>query len=225
MLKPNRKILRKEIKKDPLIETLEKIESRFEKNRKAFINFSFFFIALVIGGIIFMNNQKDTELESNSALSEALVAYSNLDYQNARFQFESISSSFEGTESEIFSKYYLGKIAYELGDYSEAKILLNDFLENTRKATFVSGAIKQLVDIHYRDNDISKIFDIIVKAKKYDLNNISKLELKLLEIGAFIEINDLESAKIELEGILGIKKLPLYITQKINEFEGVLQVL
>ena len=222
MLKPNRKTLRKEIKKDPLLETLEKIEVRFEKNRRALTNSLFFLIALSIVGIIFMNNQKETELESNSALGVALVAYSNLDYENAKFQFESISSSFEGTESEIFSNYYLGKIAYELGNFNEAKILLNDFLENTRKATFVSGAIKQLVDISYYDNDVSKIFDIIDKAKKFNINNISKLELKLLEIGALIKINDLESAKIELDEILNSKNIPSYITQKINEFEGIL---
>ena len=222
MLKPNRKILRKEIKKDPLLETLQKIEVRFEKNRRALTNSLFFLFAIIIVGIIFINNQKETELESNSALGVALVAYSNLDYENAKFQFESISSSFMGTENEIFSNYYLGKIAYELGNFNEAKILLNDFLENTRKATFVSGAIKQLVDISYRDNEVSKIFNIIDKAKRFDINNISKLELKLLEIGALIEINDLESAKIEIKGILKVKNLPSYITQKINEFEGIL---
>ena len=222
MLKPNRKILRKEIKKDPLLETLEKIEIRFEKNKKAFTNSLFLIIVLIIVGIIFINNQKETELESNSALGLALVAYSNLDYENAKFQFESISSSFEGTESEIFSNYYLGKIAYELGNFDEAKILLNDFLENTTKATFVSGAIKQLVDISYRDNDVSKIFDIIAKARKFDIHNTSKLELKILEIGAFIEVNDLESAKIQLKEISNNKNLPSYITQKINEFEGIL---
>ena len=38
MLKPSRKILRKEIKKDPLLDYLEKIENGFEENRKTIIN-------------------------------------------------------------------------------------------------------------------------------------------------------------------------------------------
>ena len=57
MLKPSKKILRKEIKKDPLLETFEKIESRFEKNRRAFMNALFFLIATISGVIIFINNQ------------------------------------------------------------------------------------------------------------------------------------------------------------------------
>ena len=222
MLKPSRKILRKEIKRDPFLETFENIENRFAKNKKTLLNVLFFFVAIIIVGSILINNQNEIELESNSAFGAALVAYSNLDYENAKFQFESISSSYNGTESEILSKYYLGKISYELGNLNEAKVFLNDFLDNTKKSTLVCGAIKQLVNISFIENDFSKSFDIIAKAKKFNINDISKLELKLLEINTFIKINDLQSAKIEIGKILNRKNLPAYIEQEINEFEGLL---
>ena len=225
MLKPRRKILRKEIKKDPFLETVEKIENGFEENRKTVINVLIFFVAIIITGSIYVNNQNDIELESSSAFGAALVAYSNSDYDNAKFQFESISSNYEGTESEIFSNYYLGRIAYELGNFERAKFLLNDFLGNTEKATFVCGAIKQLVDISFIENDFSKSLDIIAKANNFDLNNFSKLEIKLLKINTLIKMNDLEGAKTEVEKILNSKNLPYHINQKINEFEGLLSTL
>ena len=225
MLKPSRKILRKEIKKDPFLETVEKIENGFEENRKTIINVLIFFVAIIITGSIYVNNQNDIELESSSAFGAALVAYSNSDYDNAKFQFESISSNYEGTESEIFSNYYLGRIAYELGNFERAKFLLNDFLGNTEKETFVCGAIKQLVDISFIENDFSKSLDIIAKANNFDLNNFSKLEIKLLKINTLIKMNDLEGAKTEVEKILNSKNLPYHINQKINEFEGLLSTL
>ena len=225
MLKPSRKILRKEIKKDPFLETVEKIENGFEENRKTIINVLFFFVAIIITGLIYVNNQNDIELESSSAFGAALVAYSNSDYDNAKFQFESISSNYAGTESEIFSNYYLGRIAYELGNFNEAKLLLNDFLNNTKKATFVCGAIKQLVDISSNENDYLESLDIIAKAKKFDLNNISKFELKLLKINTLINMSDLQGAKIEVGKVLNSNTLPSNIEQKINEFEGLLSVL
>ena len=52
------------------------------------------------------------------------------------------------------------------------------------------------------------------------LNNVSKLELKLLKINTLIKMNDLQGAKIEVEKILNSKNLPSHINQKINEFEG-----
>ena len=222
MLKPSRKILRKEIKKDPFLETFEKIENGFAKNRKIISNGLFFFVAIIIAGSILINNQNQIELESSSAFGAALVAYSNSDYDNAKFQFETVSSNYEGTKSENFSNYYLGKIAYEQGDFNRAKFLLNDFLDNTEEATFVSGAIKQLVDISFNENDFLKSLDIIAKVKKFDINEVSKLDLKLLEINTFIKINDFQSAKNEIRKILKKKKIPSYVKQKIDEFEGIL---
>ena len=222
MLKPSRKILRKEIKKDPLLDYLEKIENGFEENRKTIINVLIFFVAIIITGSIYVNNQNDIELESRSAFGAALVAYSNSDYDNAKFQFESISSNYEGTENEILSNYYLGKIAYDLGKFDEAKFLLNDFLDNTEKATYVCGAIKCLVDISFNENDFLKSLDIIAIANNFNINNASRLELQLLKIDTLIKMNDLQGAKTEVGKILNSKNLPSHINQKINEFEGML---
>tara|TARA_B100000989_G_scaffold291673_1_gene266434 strand:- start:571 stop:1248 length:678 start_codon:yes stop_codon:yes gene_type:complete len=225
MLKPSRKILRKEIKKDPLLDSLEKIENGFKENRKKIINVLIFFVAIISVGLIYLSKQNDIELESSSAFGAALVAYSNLDYVSAKFQFESISTNYEGTESEIFSNYYLGRIAYELGNFDKAKFLLNDFLDNTEETTFVCGAIKQLVDISLNENDFLKSLDIIAKAKRFDINSISKLELKMLKINALIKMNDLRGAKIEVGKVLNSKNIPSNIEQKINEFEGILSSL
>ena len=225
MLKPSRKILRKEIKKDPFLETFDKIENGFKENRKTVINFLFIFVAITIVGLIYLKNQNVVELESRSAFGSALVAYSNLDYDNAKFQFESISSNYKGTKSGIFSNYYLGRIAYELGNFDKAKLLLNDFLDNTENSTFVCGATKQLVDIFSNENDFLKCLDVIAKANKFDINNVSRLELKLLKINTLIKMNDLRGAKTEVKNILNSKNLPSFINQKINEYEGSLYVL
>ena len=225
MLKPSRKILRKEIKKDPLLDSFEKIENGFEENRRTIINILIFFVVIIVIGSIYVNNQNHIELESSSAFGTALVAYSNSDYDNAKFQFESISSNYEGTESEILSKYYLGRIAYEQENFTEAKLLLNDFLDNTEKTTFVCGAIKQLVDISLNEDDFLKSLDIITKAKKFDISNVCKLELKLLKINSLIKMDDYQGAKIEVGKILNRKNLPSNIEQKINEFEGLLSAL
>ena len=225
MLKPSRKILRKEIKRDPFLETVEKIENRFKDNRKAIVNVLFFFVAIAAIGSIYVKNQNEIELDSISAFGAALVAYSNSDYENAKFQFESISSNYKDTESEIFSNYYLGRIAYDSGEYNKAKFLLNDFLDNTEKTTFVCGAIKQLVEISFNENDFSNSLDIIAKAKRFDINSVSKLELKMLKINTLIKMDDLQGAKIEVEKVLNSKNIPSNIEQKLNEFEGLLSAL
>ena len=57
MLKPSRKILRKEIKKDPFLETFETIENGIQENKKFVINVLIFFVAIIFIGSIYINNQ------------------------------------------------------------------------------------------------------------------------------------------------------------------------
>ncbi len=220
MLKPSQKILRKEIKKDPLLETFEKIESGFEKNKKTLMNVLIFFMAVIIGGSIFINNQNEIELESKSAFNAAIVAYSNLDYDNAKFQLESISTNYEGTESEILANYYLGKIAYIENDFTNSEAYLNKFLNKTENETFVCGAIKQLVDISFQNQNFSKSLKVISMSKSFDLNSIADLELKILETSIFFKLNDFNSARANIDKIKLIKNLPSHIKSKTDEFIG-----
>ena len=222
MLKPNRKILKKEIKKDPILETFEIIENGFEKNKNILINILIISSVVIIGGLVFLNNKKNTELEANSALNIAMVAYSNMDYDNAKFQFESISSLYEGTESEILANYYLGKIAYDKKDFNKSKLYLNKFLDKTKSPLLVCGAVKILVDISFQNQNFSKSFEIIERSKKFNLNDISNLELKLIEISAYVKINNTESARNEIDRLLKIKNIPIHIKEKIDGLSGML---
>ena len=109
MLKPQRKITRNEIKRDPLLDTLEKIESGFENNKKIVTNAGLLIIAFVVGTYIFYNNSKQNDLESNSAIGIAMIAYSNADYENAKFQFETVVSNFNGTNGSNIAHYFFGQ--------------------------------------------------------------------------------------------------------------------
>ena len=48
MLKPQRKITRKEIKRDPFLETIDKIEYNFEQNKKTYLKIALGIIAVII---------------------------------------------------------------------------------------------------------------------------------------------------------------------------------
>lgn len=222
MLKPSRKILRKEIKKDPLLDTFEKIEHGFEKNRKTFINILIISAILFGGGLVFLNNQNKNEFEAISGLNIAMVAYANKDYDNAKFQFESISSTYKGTEGEILAKYYLGKIAHEKKDFNEAKNYLHAFLELSNNSLLVCGAVKMLVDITFQNENYLKSFEIIESAKKFKLNSIADLELKLLKTSTLIKANNFQGAQNEIDNLLKNKNLPPYFRDKIDEFLGML---
>ena len=51
MLKPKKKITRKEIKRDPFLETIDKFENSFENNKKTFLNI----VLAILAGIFIVN--------------------------------------------------------------------------------------------------------------------------------------------------------------------------
>ena len=222
MLKPKRKITRKEIKKDPLLETIDSIEAKFEKNKKTYGNIGILVFLVLIGGYIFTNKQNQNKIESNSALGVAMVAYSNMDYENAKFQFESIKSNFGNTISANTSSYFLGKIAYENSDFINSSLHLNDFLKYSDDDILVCGAIKILTEISLKNNYFEEALRNLDKAKNYKFSNSLLLDLELMKASIFLNMDDSENGKVILEEIGNQKDLPTHIKQRLEELYGMI---
>ena len=222
MLKPKRKITRKEIKKDPLLETIDSIEAKFEKNKKTYGNAAILVFLVLIGGYIFTNKQNQNKIESNSALGVAMVAYSSMDYENAKFQFENIKSNFGNTSSANTSSYFLGKIAYESSDFINSSLHLNDFLKYSDEDILVCGAIKLLTEISLKNNNFEEALRSLDKARNYKLSNSLVLDLKLMKAFTFLIMDDSKNGKVILEEINNQKNLPSHIKQRVEELYGMI---
>ena len=223
MLKPKRKITRKEIKKDPLLETIDSVEAKFEKNKKTYGNLAILVVLVLIGGYVFSNNQKQNKIDSNSALGMAMVAYSNMDYENAKFQFESIRSNFGNTISANLSSYFLGKIAFEKADFVNSLLHLNDFLKySDDDDILVCGAIKLITEISLKNNDSEEALKNLNKAKNHNFSNSLTLDLELMKVAIFTIMDDSKSGKVILEEINDQKILPPHLKQRVEELYGLI---
>jgi len=222
MLKPKRKITRKEIKKDPLLETIDSIEVKFEKNKKTYGNIAILVFLVLIGGYIFTNKQNQNKIDSNSALGMAMVAYSNMDYENAKFQFESIRSNFGSTSSANLSNYFLGKMAYENSDFINSSLHLNEFLKHSNDDVLVCGAIKLLTEISLKNNNPEEALRNLDKATNYKFSNSLMFDLELMKVATFLIMNNFKSGKVILEEIDNQKDLPSYIKQRLEELYGMI---
>ena len=222
MLKPKRKITRKEIKKDPLLETIDSIEAKFEKNKKTYGNVAILVFLVLIGGYVLTNKQNQNKIESNSALGAAMVAYSNMDYENAKFQFESIKSNFGNTSSANTSSYFLGKIAYENSDFINSSLHLNDFLKYSDDDILVCGAIKLLTEISLKNNNFEEALRNLDEAKNYKFSNSLILDLELMKAFTFLNMDDSKNGKAILEEIDNQKDLPSHIKQRLEELYGMI---
>ena len=222
MLKPQRKITRKEIKRDPFLETIDKIEYNFEQNKKTYLNIALGLIAVIISVNVLLNKQGQKDIDSNSALGIALVAFDNQDYENAKFQFETILSDFSGTNSSNIANYYLGKISFENNGLIKAESYLNEYLNNSEPDIFIPGTIKILSNIALKNNEFDEALKLLDRGLRLGLDNNISNEFKLLKVSILIEQDKVEIAQNILNEILLEKKLPIHLKQRSEELIGMM---
>ena len=222
MLKPQRKITRKEIKRDPFLETIDKIEYNFEQNKKTYLIITLGIIAVIIFVNFLLNKQSQKDFDSNSALGIALVAFDNEDYENAKFQFETILLDFSGTNSSNIANYYLGKISFENNELIKAESYLNEYLNNSEPDILIPGTIKILSNIALKNNEFDKAIKLLDRGLRLGLDNNISNEFKLLKVSIFIEQDKTEIAQKILNEILIEKKLPIHLKQQSEELIGMM---
>ena len=222
MLKPQRKITRKEIKRDPFLETIDKIEYNFEQNKKTYLIITLGIIAVIIFVNFLLNKQSQKDFDSNSALGIALVAFDNEDYENAKFQFETILLDFSGTNSSNIANYYLGKISFENNELIKAESYLNEYLNNSEPDILIPGTIKILSNIALKNNEFDKAIKLLDRGLRLGLDNNISNEFKLLKVSILIEQDKVEIAQIILNEILLEKKLPIHLKQRSEELIGMM---
>jgi|TARA_B100001245_G_scaffold230362_1_gene209826 predicted negative regulator of RcsB-dependent stress response len=222
MLKPKRKITRKEIKKDPFLESIDKLENNFEQNKKTYLNIAIGLIASVLVINILLNKQSQKNIDSNSDLGMALVAFDNEDYDNAKFQFETIVSEYSGTNSSNVANYYLGKISFENDDLDKSKTYLNAYLKDPEPDILIPGAIKMLSNIALKSSEYDKAIKLLDRGIRLDLNSDIINDFKLLKVSILKDQGKPEIAQNILDEILKEEKLPNHLKRLSEELIGMM---
>lgn len=187
MLKPKKKITKKEIKRDPFLETVDKIEYSIEKNKNTYINIVIGIIVMLIGGNFFLKNQIDKENSAKSTLGLALVAFDNGDFENAKFQLESILLDYGNSESANVANYYLGKVAFENKDFANSMVYLDRFFNSGNLDILIPGAVKMLSNIELKNNNKEKAVSYIDKGIKNSKSVNAKIDLNLYKASVLIK--------------------------------------
>jgi tetratricopeptide (TPR) repeat protein len=222
MLKPKRKITRKEIKKDPFLESIDKLEYNFEQNKKTYLNIAIGLIASILVINILLNKQSQKNIDSNSDLGMALVAFDNEDYDNAKFQFETIVSEYSGTNSSNVANYYLGKISFENNDLVNSKTYLNVYLKDPEPDILIPGAIKMLSNIALKSSEYDKAIKFLDRGIRLDLNSDIINNFKLIKVSILKDQGKPEIAQKILDEILKEEKLPNHLKRLSEELIGMM---
>lgn len=135
MLKPKKKITKKDLKEDKLVSTYFKATEYFYQNKK-YVSWGITgLVVLFIAGVIYFNNRSANDEKATTALGEILRYYDKGEYQTAIngvpeknvVGLKDIVDEYGGTHSGDLAKFFLANCYYSLGNYDEALKYFDDF--------------------------------------------------------------------------------------------------
>jgi predicted negative regulator of RcsB-dependent stress response len=220
MLKPKKKITKKEIKKDPFLETLYNIRQNFEKNRKLYTQGLIGIVAVIVV-VFFLNNRiKSITTDSTTLLGQAMVSYEIGDIENALFQFEQLTDVYGKYKNGKVAYYYLGKIYFDRSEVDLAEQYLTDFVERSDHPILLNPAYVMLADIAVKNEESAKGVAHLRQAVKHSSHNevLFHSQLRLAEL-LIDNNNEAEAAELVSE-ILDSDNLPYKIKQYAEEISG-----
>ena len=220
MLKPKKNIAKKEIQRDPFLESVDKAQAHLETNKKKYTNIGLAILAALVGYSTLSNRQTSTSAKASAELGIALTSLDKGDTITAEFQLETIYSDYSGTQSAVNAGYFAGKLNYDKNKYDLAKPQIANYIKNSKDKFMYPPATLILSSIARFEGNNDQALDYINNGiKKCSLKN----ELNLLNIhkaNILIDIGDRAAAKSIIDQILEEKNLSIENKKLAQEILG-----
>ncbi len=177
MLKPRKKITKKELKQDKLVTGYFKTVDFLRNNRKIVSGTITGLVIATIVVIAYMNNMRSSNTKAATELSQVLNLFDGGAYQVAINGdptqnipgLKSIVENYGGSESGQQAKIYLADCYYYLGNYAEALKYFKDYGGGDKflQASAYAGE----AEIYGLRNDYTKAADYYDRAASRDSKN------------------------------------------------------
>ena len=135
MLRPKKKIFKKEMKEDALITTYVKLTTFYENNKKNISIAVTALVVMIIVSVVYVKNRNDSNVRAMTQLGEVFSIYDNGQYQVAIDGvpernipgLRSIVDNYGNSRSGDIARFYLANAYFYLGKYEEALKHYEDF--------------------------------------------------------------------------------------------------
>ena len=130
MLKPRKKITKKQIKEDPLVTTYFKTIDYLKEHSQKFTTGLVVVLAIIVLIIFLVRSKRTAELAASAELAKVSVELSQNKTQEAIDILLNMIDNYSGTNSAAIGVYLLGKAYYEKGDFDKSLLQFEKYLDD-----------------------------------------------------------------------------------------------
>jgi TolA-binding protein len=122
------RLTKKEMKQDKLVEFAYKAEAFYTANQKLVLGVVGAIVVVILAIILLRNSMQSARFEQSYDLTLAKMAYGTGKLDEAKPAFNKVVA--EGGSAGAEAKYFLARIAFEKGDYTQAEQEFKGFLKD-----------------------------------------------------------------------------------------------
>ncbi|GIK21063.1 MAG: tetratricopeptide repeat protein [Ignavibacterium sp.] len=219
MLTKQKKLSRKQIKEDKLVEFYYKSQVFFEENKNKIMMYVGAAAVVVIAVILFLNYRSDQNEEAGYHLSKVMEMYDSGDYLGAiegrkdtkLLGLKDIVSEYGSTENGETAKIYLANCYSNLGKADDAFKYYEDYSGDID--IFISASLAGQASYYALKNEYKKAADLYLKASRVIKKDVRNADYIYQAAVNYFEAGDLEQAKTLFETIKEEYKTSMVVSQ------------
>lgn len=207
MLTKQKKLSRKEIKEDKLVEFYYKSISFFEENKNRIFTFAGAIALVVIAVILFMNYRTGQNEEAAVHLSKVMDMYDMGDFLGAvegkkdvkLLGLKEIVAQYGSTENGETAKIYLANSYANLGKTDEALKYYEDYSGDID--IYIAASLAGQAGYYATKNEFEKAADLYMKASKVSKSDVMNSDYIFQAAVNYFEAGNKDQAKNLLQTI------------------------
>ncbi|RKY53919.1 MAG: hypothetical protein DRP89_05575 [Candidatus Neomarinimicrobiota bacterium] len=203
MLKPKRKITRKEIKKDPLLEKISQAETIIRQKPKQISYITIGLVVIIVLSFVMIRSKKTANRKAAGELGIAELSIQDGDYDDAILRLEKLVDIYSGTNSAGMAEILLAQTYLTKSDYENAEKCFQKYVDDFAHDDMALASAYNGLGICYEHNDDHKeAAEHFEKGAKLAPFKFQKHECLINAVRNLIEIRELEKAEILLNEVL-----------------------
>ena len=220
MLRPKKKITKKDIQRDPFLESVDQAQAHLEDNRSLYFKIGFAVLILIVAFNILSNKNNQQIQKASASLGEALITLDRSDKTTAQFQLETVLNNHDKTPASEVATYFLGKMMYDSGQFEEAKTYLGSYAKESPKGFLLAPTCIMLSDISIKENDLDDAVNFLDKGINYASSDKDIRLLKLRKASIELNRGNSDIAKYIVQEVLLDEKTTSWNKQIAQEIIG-----
>ena len=167
MLKPKKKVTKRELKQDKFVLFTLKAKNFIEDNARILMRVAVGVLILIVLVSFYVRSKRSASVEASAMLGEAQLAYNLGDVKRTETVLKTLINEYEGVTAAGQGCFFLAKLYWERDDFANAKIYFKKYIDDYAEDDILTAAaLAGYADSLIKENNIAEAAKYYEKAGK-----------------------------------------------------------